>query len=205
MSQCKVIATSTNERCRNDAIEGTECCYFHRPGGHPSAEVSHTSPGLSEDEQKRFLAAFGFVEQEIYERTLKRVRNHYLLVTGIVLAVWASAGTILAVGVRDKAVESVTKELSSDIELRKQVADGAQSRIDNATELLDRSRELTDAIEKEAARHIATLSPSVREISFMLDQLMEEIGHTRTEAARRREIDDESSETSEADELPDLP
>jgi hypothetical protein len=190
MVRCTEIAKSTSEQCKNDAIAGERYCLFHKPKraqdrGHPFG-----TPGLSEDEQKRFLSAFGFVEQEIYERTLKRVQNHFILVTAIVLAVWAAVGAGIVIGLRDKVVDSATEKLANDAELRKQVADGAQSRIDRATNLLAQSKSLADELEKESARAQTSLGPSLKEIADMLEQIKQEIQHASrpSSAGRMRKV-----------------
>jgi hypothetical protein len=175
MGQCTQIAKSTKAQCKNDAIAGEQYCHFHKPGGRPAVGIPSGNLGLSEDEQKRFLSAFSFVEQEIYERTLKRVRNHVILVTAVVLVVWAGAGAVLVVGVRDKAVEWVTEKLSSDKELRKQVTDGAQSRIDTATELLDKSKKLADELDRESARVSAGLTTQLEDLHSMIDRVRQEL------------------------------
>ena len=126
---------------------------------------------LTPEEQRALATALRFIERELLERTVKKIRNWVMLVAGILTAF----GLVSFVSIRSAVVDGAATRLSQDAEVRAAVIKEYASNLESATNLIEKAQKLSDDLDRETARISAGLTTQLDDLHAMIDRVCREL------------------------------
>jgi hypothetical protein len=130
---------------------------------------------LTEDQKRLLSETLSQMETKLFLGTLRKLKIYIALTLGVLLGVLTLNGAFTFTGIRSAIVEKATVAIAHDPEFRKQVKEDIAKDIEWASDLIQKSQELSTILEKENARIAATLPKTLMEIHGMVAQIKEDL------------------------------
>ena len=131
---------------------------------------------LTEDQKRLLSETLSQMETALFLRTLRKLKIYIALTLGILTVFGAFSIT----GIRSAVIDKAAEMISSNQEIKKQVKEDIVKKIESASELVQKSRELITSMDTENARLTATLPIKLDEIHEMISQIKEDLKKLKT-------------------------